>query len=279
MQIYKTSKGVVIRRGEDFIELAVNDWDSFVNRKGLHNELLKDIEGLQPSIDASLIDSPLAPIGDQEIWASGVTYMRSRDARMEESKESGGDTFYDKVYDADRPELFFKATASRTVGTGEEVYIRKDSTWDVPEPELTLLISSKGTIEGYTVGNDMSSRSIEGENPLYLPQAKMYDKCAGLGPCIYVPEAPIDPNTVIRLEILREGSTVFEGSIPVSNMKRSHTDLVEFLFRESEFPNGCFLMTGTGVVPSDDFTLKVADEIRITIDNIGTLINFVSKKN
>ena len=125
----------------------------------------------------------------------------------------------------------------------------------------------------------MSSRSIEGENPLYLPQAKMYDKCAGLGPCIYVPAAPIDPNTIIRLEILREGSTVFEGSIPVSNMKRSHTDLVEFLFRESEFPNGCFLMTGTGVVPSDDFTLEVADEIRITIDNIGTLINFVSKKN
>ena len=125
----------------------------------------------------------------------------------------------------------------------------------------------------------MSSRSIEGENPLYLPQAKMYDKCAGLGPCIYVPEAPIDPNTQISLEILRDGKQVFEGSIPISNMKRSHGDLVEFLFRESEFPNGCFLMTGTGVVPSDDFTLKVKDEIRITIDNIGTLINFVSKKN
>lgn len=279
MRIYKTSKGVVVRKDNDFYEVEVKDWDSFINRKGLHNGLLNNIEGLKPSSNTSLIDSPLAPIGNQEIWASGVTYMRSRDARMEESKESGGDTFYDKVYDADRPELFFKATASRTVGTGEEVYIRKDSTWDVPEPELTLLISSEGTIEGYSIGNDMSSRSIEGENPLYLPQAKMYDKCAGLGPCIYVPEAPIDPNTIIRLEILRKGSTVFEGSIPVSNMKRSHTDLVEFLFRESEFPNGCFLMTGTGVVPSDDFTLQVGDEIRISIDNIGTLINFVSKKN
>lgn len=279
MRVYKTPEGVVVRKENNFFELAVSDWDSFINRKGLHSKLSEAIAGLKPSENNALVDNPLAPIGSQEIWASGVTYMRSRDARMEESKESGGDTFYDKVYDADRPELFFKATASRTVGTGQEVYIRKDSTWDVPEPELTLLISSEGTIEGYTVGNDMSSRSIEGENPLYLPQAKMYDKCAGLGPCIYVPGAPIDPNTQISLEILRDGKQVFEGSIPISNMKRSHGDLVEFLFRESEFPNGCFLMTGTGVVPSDDFTLKVKDEIRITIDNIGTLINFVSKKN
>ena len=279
MRVYKTPEGVVVRKGNDFFELEVSDWDSFINRKALHFKLSEAIAGLKPSENDALVDKPLAPIGSQEIWASGVTYMRSRDARMEESKQSGGDTFYDKVYDADRPELFFKATASRTVGTGQEVYIRKDSAWDVPEPELTLLISSEGTIEGYTVGNDMSSRSIEGENPLYLPQAKMYDKCAGLGPCIYVPEAPIDPNTQISLEILRDGKQVFEGSIPISNMKRSHGDLVEFLFRENEFPNGCFLMTGTGVVPSDDFTLKVQDEIRITIDNIGTLINFVSKKN
>jgi 2-dehydro-3-deoxy-D-arabinonate dehydratase len=278
MLIYKTSEGVVVRKDDDFFEVSVSDWDSFINRKGLHSKLLEEIEGLKPNTNISLIDSPLAPIGNQEIWASGVTYMRSKEARMEESKKTGGDTFYDRVYDAERPELFFKATASRTVGTGQEVYIRKDSTWDVPEPELTLLISSEGTIEGYSIGNDMSSRSIEGENPLYLPQAKMYDKCAGLGPCIYVPEAPIDPETQISLEILREGNQVFEGSIPVSNMKRSHKELVEFLFRESEFPNGCFLMTGTGVVPSDDFTLKVKDEIRISIDNIGTLINFVSRK-
>jgi 2-dehydro-3-deoxy-D-arabinonate dehydratase len=279
MLIYKTSEGVVVRKDDDFFEVSVSDWDSFINRKGLHSKLLEEIEGLKPNTNISLIDSPLAPIGNQEIWASGVTYMRSKEARMEESKKTGGDTFYDRVYDAERPELFFKATASRTVGTGQEVYIRKDSTWDVPEPELTLLISSEGTIEGYSIGNDMSSRSIEGENPLYLPQAKMYDKCAGLGPCIYVPEAPIDPETQISLEILREGNQVFEGSIPVSNMKRSHKELVEFLFRESEFPNGCFLMTGTGVVPSDDFTLKVKDEIRISIENIGTLVNFVSKKN
>jgi 2-dehydro-3-deoxy-D-arabinonate dehydratase len=279
MRIYKTAKGAVIRNRDDFYVKEVQNWDSFINRKGLYKALLNDIVGIDPVRDTSLIDSPLAPIGNQEIWASGVTYMRSRDARMEESKKSGGDTFYDKVYDAERPELFFKATASRTVGTGEIVHIRKDSIWDVPEPELTLFISSAGTIEGYSIGNDMSSRSIEGENPLYLPQAKMYDKCAGLGPCIYVPEQPIDPDTEIRLEILREGSQIFEGSIPISNMKRSHTELVEFLFRESNFPNGCFLMTGTGVVPSDDFTLKVDDEIRISIDNIGMLINFVSKKN
>ncbi|MFT7033274.1 MAG: 2-dehydro-3-deoxy-D-arabinonate dehydratase [Cyclobacteriaceae bacterium] len=278
MRVYKTKQGVVVRKGDDLFEVEVSDWDSFINRTGLHSKLLEAIEGLKPNGGASLIDSPLAPIGNQEIWASGVTYMRSKEARMEESKKTGGDTFYDRVYDAERPELFFKATASRTVGTGQEVYIRKDSTWDVPEPELTLLISSEGTIEGYSIGNDMSSRSIEGENPLYLPQAKMYDKCAGLGPCIYVPEAPIDPETQISMEILREGNQVFEGSILISNMKRSHKELVEFLFRESEFPNGCFLMTGTGVVPSDDFTLKVGDEIRISIENIGTLINFVSKK-
>jgi len=278
MRVYKTKQGVVVRKGDNLFEVEVSDWDSFINRKGLHSKLLEAIEGLKPSTSISLIDSPLAPIGNQEIWASGVTYMRSKEARMEESKKTGGDTFYDRVYDAERPELFFKATASRTVGTGQEVYIRKDSTWDVPEPELTLLISSEGTIEGYSIGNDMSSRSIEGENPLYLPQAKMYDKCAGLGPCIYVPEAPIDPETQISLEILREGKQVFEGSIPISNMKRAHKELVEFLFRESEFPNGCFLMTGTGVVPSDDFTLNVGDEIRISIDKIGTLINFVSKK-
>lgn len=279
MKIYKKGKEAIIEQGNQFYTRQVGDWDTFINRKNLYQALLQDIDGLAPSGDAALTETNEAPIGTQEIWASGVTYMRSKEARMEESKKSGGDTFYDKVYDAERPELFFKAMANRTVGNGGTVNIRKDSKWDVPEPELTLFISSEGTIEGYSVGNDMSSRSIEGENPLYLPQAKVYDRCAGLGPCIYVPEKPIDPDTEIELVILRNGKEAFQGKIPISNMKRSHTELVDFLFRECDFPNGCFLMTGTGLVPSDDFTLQVGDEIRISIDHIGTLVNFVSKKN
>lgn len=279
MKIYKKGKEAIIEQGNQYYTRQVRDWDAFINRKNLYQALLQDIDGLAPSGDAALTETNEAPIGTQEIWASGVTYMRSKEARMEESKKSGGDTFYDKVYDAERPELFFKAMANRTVGNGGTVNIRKDSKWDVPEPELTLFISSEGTIEGYSVGNDMSSRSIEGENPLYLPQAKVYDRCAGLGPCIYVPEKPIDPDTEIELVILRNGKEAFQGKIPISNMKRSHTELVDFLFRECDFPNGCFLMTGTGLVPSDDFTLQVGDEIRISIGHIGTLVNFVSKKN
>lgn len=217
----------------------------------------------------------LPPIQSQEVWASGVTYLRSRDARMDESKESGGDTFYDKVYEAERPELFFKASAQRTVGTNDAVRIRRDSTWDVPEPELTLFITASGNIVGYTIGNDMSSRSIEGENPLYLPQAKSYDRCAGLGPCLYVPGHPIAPETWISLEIKRSGDVAFSQSIQLNQMKRSHTELVSFLFRECSFPAGVFLMTGTGIVPPNTFTLQSADQIAITIEGIGTLTNWV----
>ncbi len=278
MRIYKIKEGVVVRRKEDFFVKEVEEWDAFINRKGLHDALQREIEGIAPNGDLTSIESAEVPMDSQEIWASGVTYKRSKDARMEESRKSGGDTFYDMVYEAERPELFFKALANRTVGHGELINIRKDSSWNVPEPELTLLVSSEATIEGYTIGNDMSSRSIEGENPLYLPQAKTYERCAGLGPCIYVPEKPIDPNTEIQLEILREQNHVFEGKIPISNMKRSHTELVDFLFRECDFPDGCFLMTGTGLVPPEGFTLMEGDEIRITIDNIGTLVNFVSEK-
>ena len=216
-------------------------------------------------------------MGSQEIWASGVTYMRSKEARMEESKKAGGGTFYDRVYDADRPELFFKSTAQRTVPHGGTVRIRKDSNWNVPEPELTLLISSEGTIEGYTIGNDMSSRSIEGENPLYLPQAKTYEGCAALGPCIYVPEGSIDPNVMISLEISRNSEVVFSGEVSINTMKRKHQDLVDYLFLECNFPQGCFLMTGTGVIPPDEFTLQVGDETRITIEGIGTLVNIVGQ--
>ena len=180
------------------------------------------------------------------------------------------------VYDADRPELFFKATRQRTADPNGKVRIRKDSGWDVPEPELALLVSSKGTIEGYTIGNDMSSRSIEGENPLYLPQAKTYEGCAALGPCILVSEDPIVETTTITLEILRAGSSVFSDTIAISQMKRKHQDLVDYLFRECNFPLGCFLMTGTGIIPPGEFTLKSEDEIRISIEHIGTLVNYVA---
>ena len=277
MKVFKTANGAVVAHNEMFYVLTDIDWDAFINRKSLYQALLQDIKEVDASDTMSADEIVETPIGNQEIWASGVTYMRSKEARMEESKDAGGGTFYDRVYDADRPELFFKATPARTVGNGGTVRIRKDSTWNVPEPELTLFISSEATIEGYTIGNDMSSRSIEGENPLYLPQAKTYDACAGLGPCIYVPETPIASNTLITLEVFRKNEKVFSGEIPISNMKRKHTELVEFLFRECSFPKGAFLMTGTGIIPPDDFTLHLKDEIRIHIDHIGTLVNFVGQ--
>jgi len=279
MRIYNTKKGIIIERNEQLFLSKKNKWDKFVNRKNLFKKIAKELEKLQPdeSLKDAIKDDLLPPIGNQEIWASGVTYMRSREARMEESKDAGGGDFYARVYDAERPELFFKATSYRTVGSGDTVRIRKDSKWNVPEPELTLFVCSKGTIEGYTVGNDMSSRDIEGENPLYLPQAKSYNGSAAIGPCLYVPEEPIHPDTMIKLEIVRNGSAVFNGEISINRMKRKHKELVEFLFRETSFLNGTYLMTGTGIIPPDDFTLNVDDEIRITIDGIGTLANTVSQ--
>jgi 2-dehydro-3-deoxy-D-arabinonate dehydratase len=217
-----------------------------------------------------------APLESQEIWAAGVTYTRSRDARMEESKDTGGGSFYDKVYDAIRPELFFKATPHRCVGPGDKVRIRRDSTWNVPEPELTLVVNRKGKIIGYTIGNDMSSRSIEGENPLYLPQAKTYDGSAALGPCIYLVDSPIPPETKISLVIKRNEKLIYSDEVAISKMKRGHTELVEFLFRECSFPQGCLLMTGTCLIPPNDFTLQSGDEIIIHIDHIGELQNFVA---
>jgi len=217
-----------------------------------------------------------APIGTQEVWAAGVTYLRSRTARMEESKDAGGGTFYDKVYNADRPELFFKGTPHRVAAPGAPVKIRRDSKWNVPEPELTLLLNSHGKIFGYTVGNDMSSRDIEGENPLYLPQAKVYDKSTALGPALLLTNDPLPPATTIALAIHRGGVAVFTGSTQISQIKRSFTELAEYLFRDNSFPQGTFLLTGTGIVPPDEFTLQSGDEIRITIEPIGTLVNPVA---
>jgi 2-dehydro-3-deoxy-D-arabinonate dehydratase len=199
------------------------------------------------------------------------------DARMEESKDSGGGDFYAKVYSAERPELFFKSPAHRAVGTGGTVRIRKDSKWNVPEPELVLFICNAGTIEGYMIGNDMSSRDIEGENPLYLPQAKSYDGAAAVGPCLYVPAAPISQDTKIQLEILRGEEQMFAEEIFISRMKRTHQELAKYLFMEMSFPAGAYLMTGTGIVPPDSFTLNYGDVINITISNIGTLTNQVGE--
>lgn len=218
----------------------------------------------------------LAPIQSQEVWASGVTYLRSRTARMEESRDAGGGDFYDRVYNAERPELFFKATPQRVVGPGGKVRIRSDSKWNVPEPELTLAANSAGRIFGFTIGNDMSSRDIEGENPLYLPQAKTYAGSAGLGPCLVVTDELPGAGTGIHIEILRGGNAVFAGDTSVGQIKRPLPSLIEFLYRDNTFPAGAFLMTGTGIVPPDSFTLDHGDEIRITIEPVGTLHNVVA---
>lgn len=280
MKLYPTTQGIVIESEDTYYLSQQNDWDAYINRDDLFDAVSDELKSLSadPSLAESIKTDVLPPIRQQEVWASGVTYMKSREARMEESKDAGGGDFYARVYDADRPELFFKATAARTVGTGANVLIRRDSKWNVPEPELTLFATSNGKIVGYTCGNDMSSRDIEGENPLYLPQAKSYDGAAAIGPCLYVPAQPIDPDAQINIEIVRNGAAVFEGSISINRMKRTHTELIGYLFRETSFPHGVFLMTGTGLVPPNEFTLNVGDEVKITIQYIGTLINTVAQK-
>jgi len=219
----------------------------------------------------------LAPIEEQEVWAAGVTYFRSRAARMAESESAGGGDFYDRVYSAERPELFFKTTPHRVVGSGAAVRIRRDSNWNVPEPELALLVSPGGKILGYTAANDMSSRDLEGANPLYLPQAKTYDKCCALGPAIRITRDPLPSSTTIDLKIRRGRETVFQSSTTLAEMKRGLEELVGFLYRESSFPKGCILLTGTGIVPPDSFTLAVGDLIEISIDGIGVLANPVEQ--
>jgi 2-dehydro-3-deoxy-D-arabinonate dehydratase len=275
MKIYRTKRGIVLEKEEKFYLIEDEDWNEWINDDNLFQKT-NNIISSAAAEGKNLLKDVLAPIGSkQELWACGVTYLRSKIGRQEESKDAGGGDFYAKVYDAERPEVFFKSTPHRVVGHNQKVRIRKDSTWDVPEPELTLVTSSSGKIIGYTIGNDMSSRSIEGENPLYLPQAKTYDACAAIGPCIYVTDGPINKSTTIRLEINRESKNVFEGSIPISQIKRSFEDLVSFVYRECSFPHGCLIMTGTGIVPEHDFTLKTGDEIKISIDGIGTLTNEV----
>jgi len=278
MKIYNTTQGIIIAHNGLFFLAEELNWDEFVNRQNLFQLVSEELQHLEPDdkLEDVVMTDLMPPISSQEVWASGVTYFRSREARIEESKDAKGGDFYARVYDAERPELFFKAPAYRTVGSGDEVRIRRDSKWNVPEPELTLFICSAGTIEGYTIGNDMSSRDIEGENPLYLPQAKSYNGSAAIGPCLLVNETPIDPDTKISIEILRNSGVVFADQISINQMKRKHTDLVSYLFKEMDFPYGTFLMTGTGIIPADDFTLAVGDRIKITIEGIGILINTVT---
>ncbi|MFD2203108.1 fumarylacetoacetate hydrolase family protein [Shivajiella indica] len=277
MKLYKSLNDIFIESEGKFYLAETRNWDQLINQDKLYQNLKKL---LNPENEVNWSPESLqAPIGSQEVWAAGVTYFRSREARMEESKESGADVFYSKVYEAERPELFFKSTHYRVANPGGKVNIRKDSKWNVPEPELTLFINSSGNIVGYTIGNDMSSRDIEGENPLYLPQAKCYDFSAAIGPCLWIPESPIHQDTKIHMQIERNWKTVFEGEISINQMKRTHQELAEFLTREMSFPQGVYLMTGTCLVPDDSFTLLENDKVSISIDGIGTLENYISYKH
>jgi 2-dehydro-3-deoxy-D-arabinonate dehydratase len=275
VRLFRTKAGCVVENNGQYFRIDGADWDALLTQEDLPGAVSELIVGRKTP--AALDEAELlAPIGQQEVWAAGVTYYRSRGARMEESKDAGGGSFYDRVYSAERPELFFKSTASRTVGNGGKVRIRVDAQWSVPEPELTLLVSPAGRITGYTIGNDMSSRDIEGENPLYLPQAKVYNGSCALGPGILVCSEQLAASTEISIEILRQGRVEFAGQVPLTELKRDPKTLVEYLFRDNSFPNGCFLMTGTGIVPPSTFTLASGDLIRITIEPIGTLENEVA---
>lgn len=276
MKLYNTVSGPLVEEDGRFFALDDVLWDQLFTRDGLLSHLREIVKGSKSPCEEPPASRLRAPIGSQEVWAAGVTYYRSRDARMEEAEAAGGGSFYDRVYSAARPELFFKSTPHRVAGPGQDVRIRKDSQWNVPEPELTLAISPRGKIIGYTIGNDMSSRDIEGENPLYLPQAKVYDKSCALGPGILVTDSGLPPETGIRLEILRGGKPAFEGTTSLASLKRKPEELVEYLFRDQSFPFGCYLLTGTGIVPPAGFTLATHDQIRITIDGIGTLVNNVA---
>jgi 2-dehydro-3-deoxy-D-arabinonate dehydratase len=272
MLLYRTPSGWVVQDADKYV--AVPQGAGMTTREDLY-EFLETT--LKTGAAGAAPEKLLAPMELQEIWAAGVTYYRSRTARMEEAKDAGGGDFYDRVYSAVRPELFMKGTPHRVAGPGSPVRIRRDSKWNVPEPELTLLISPGGKITGYTVGNDMSSRDIEGENPLYLPQAKVYDGSAGVGPAILVARETPPPSTKIGLKITRAGKVMFDDATSLKELKRTPEELVSYLYRESSFPDGALLMTGTGLVPPDSFTLMAGDQVDITIDGIGTLSNPVEQ--
>jgi 2-dehydro-3-deoxy-D-arabinonate dehydratase len=272
VSVFRTADALLAQRGEDCFRLAGGDLDTLFAQADPARWLHEQVAQATPVVCPA---EWLAPIQSQEVWAAGVTYLRSRDARMDESKDSGGGSFYDRVYDAERPEIFFKATPHRVRGPGAALTLRADAKWNVPEPELALAINTAGSIFGYTIGNDLSSRDIEGENPLYLPQAKVWGACCGLGPALVVRE-PLPREAKIAIEIVRGAATVFRGDTALDQMKRTLPELAEFLFRDNAFPHGCFLLTGTGTVPPNDFTLGSGDEMRISIDGLGTLVNSIA---
>jgi 2-dehydro-3-deoxy-D-arabinonate dehydratase len=274
--VYRTPEGLVAQRGDEFFRLAEREWDALFVAADPAAWLAAQVERAASDLRPVAL---LAPIQSQEVWAAGVTYLRSRDARMDESKEAGGGSFYDRVYGAERPEIFFKATPHRVVPPGASMKLRGDARWNVPEPELTLAISSRGAIFGYTIGNDLSSRDIEGENPLYLPQAKFYDGACAIGPVITLAVSLPPPEQVtISLMIERRGKAVFEGSTRLTSMARRLEELVEWLGRETSFPDGVLLLTGTGIVPPDDFSLAVGDVVSIAIAGIGRLTNTIGQR-
>ncbi len=274
MKLYRTTRGIFVEEQGRFFPVQAAGWDELITREDVHTYVCNAARG-EPAkhFDPA---SVLAPIVGQEVWAAGVTYYRSRDARMEESKDAGGGTFYDRVYSAKRPELFFKATGHRVIGPNHPVHLRSDAQWTVPEPEWTMLLHPSGSILGHTIGNDMSSRDIEGENPLYLPQAKIYNGSCALGPCILLSPEPLAKNTAIHLAITRKGQAAFTGSTTLAEIKRQPEELIEYLFRDNRFPQGVFLMTGTGIIPGDGFTLLSGDQVRISMDPVGVLENPVA---
>lgn len=274
MILYRTADALFVEQDGKTYRLAETSLDALIAHDHLQDYLSSHIARSSPTGD--LAQAKLeTPIGNQEVWASGVTYYNSRRARIAESKDAGGGDFYDRVYSAERPELFFKAFAHKVAGPDSYVKIRRDATWSVPEPELTLVINPRGQIIGYTIGNDMSSRDIEGANPLYLPQAKVYDRSCALGPGLLIRKEAMPASTQIKLDILRSKQITFSEITTLAELKRDPVTLVEYLFRDHSFPYGCFLLTGTGIVPPDSFTLQSKDEIRITIEGIGTLKNTV----
>lgn len=274
MHLFKTARGIVLQREKSY-QFVEAGWDSLISNDNLQGYLSSLAIAPSETAREAIANHLLPPIGKQEIWACGVSYFNSQMARREESEAAGGGDFYTRVYHADRPELFFKSVAHRAAGHLQAVRIRTDSGWDVPEPELTLVVSPSGKLIGYTVGNDMSSRSIEGENPLYLPQAKTYEQSAGIGPGILVTEEALPPETEIRLEVFRNNETAFSGQTELSAINRKFEDMIAYLYRELDFPQGAYLMTGTGVVPTSEFTLEPGDRIEIEITGVGRLIQTV----
>jgi 2-dehydro-3-deoxy-D-arabinonate dehydratase len=258
----------------DLTGQGVRRLDDLLERADLAGQLarVRQSTGAEWPVDQVRL---LTPVESQEIWAAGVTYLRSKQARMEESDFSA--RAYDHVYEAARPEIFFKAVPEKVVSPGEAVGIRRDARWNVPEPELTLVINSSGSLVGFTIGNDMSSRDIEGENLLYLPQAKIYTGSCAIGPWLVVGAVEEDARQwTIRLEIRRGDEVVFAGDTRVDQIKRRFGELIEYLFRSQVFPRGAMLLTGAGIVPPDAFTLAAGDRVRITISGIGTLENPVT---